>query len=109
MRALQSRSGERRADVAAADLSATVAGLFSRWPILEGFSVQDRATLGRDRTRVSLDGALCIADIVVRTWPGYDAGTGLYEDLADALLELLDERPEAGELLRGTTFARSFH
>jgi len=109
MRALQSRIEERRAEVAAADLAARIAALFSRWPILDGFSVQDRATLGKDRVSAMLSDALCIADVVVRTWPGYDASAALYEDLGEAMLELLDEHPEAGDLLRGTTFARSLH
>jgi len=109
MKALQGTSEVRRADVAAADVAARIAGLFSRWPILEGFSVQERSSVGKDRLRATLDGSLCIADVVVRTWPGYDAGAGLYEDLAEAMLELLDEHPEAGGLLRGTTFARSLH
>jgi hypothetical protein len=52
--------------------------------MLSGFSVQDRATLTRDRNMASLDGDLC-------------------------MLELLDEHPEARELLRGYTFARTFH
>ena len=109
MRTLQGRTEERRADVAAADIAAMVASLFSRWPTLEGFSIQERSTVGQDRMSASLDGTLCVADIVVRAWPGYDAGAALYEDLAEAMLELLDERPEAGELLRGTTFARTIH
>jgi len=109
MSALQSRSEERRQDAVAAELADTVIGLFCRWPSLEGFSIQERSTLGKDRIGATLDGSLCVADVVARTWPGYGVGTALYEDIAQAMLELLEERPEAGELLRGTTFARVLH
>lgn len=109
MRTLQSRVEEHRADVAAADLADRIAALFSRWPILDGFSVQEHSTLTQDRVSAHLDGALCVADVAVRTWPGYDASTALYEEITEAMLELLDERPEAGELLRGQTFARALH
>ena len=109
MRELQGRTEERRQDAAAAELTDKVVGLFARWPALDGFSIQDPATLSKDRVGASLDGALCIADVVVRTWPGYGPGKGLCEDIADAMLELLEERPEASELLRGITFARALH
>ena len=33
----------------------------------------------------------------------------LCEEIAQALSELVDERPEAAELLRGRTLARIFH
>ena len=33
----------------------------------------------------------------------------LNEDISAALHELVDERPEAAELLRGRTLARTFH
>ena len=33
----------------------------------------------------------------------------LLDEISDALYELLEERPEAAELLRGRTLARVFH
>ena len=33
----------------------------------------------------------------------------IYQEIAATLSELLDERPEAGEFLRGRTFARTLH
>ena len=109
MRALQSTAEEPQADVIAADLADRIAALFSRWPILDGFSVQERSSLTQDRVNANLDAALCVADVAVRTWPGYDASAALYEEITEAMLELLDERPEACDLLRGTTFARALH
>jgi hypothetical protein len=77
--------------------------------MLSGFSVQDRATLTRDRNMASLDGDLCLADVAVHAWPGLQATHAVCDEIVQAMLELLDEHPEARELLRGYTFARTFH
>jgi hypothetical protein len=86
-----------------------VTELFAQLPMLSGFSVQDRATLTSDRDMAPLHGDLCIADVSVDPWTGFQATPLLGAEIAQALLELLEEHPEAGELLRGHTFARTFH
>ncbi len=50
-----------------------VAALFARLPMLSGFSVQDRATLTSDRGMAPLDGDLCVADVSVDAWTGFEA------------------------------------
>jgi hypothetical protein len=79
-----------------ADLAARIAGLFLRLPMLTGFSVQDRAEL-------------CIAEVSVDTWPGFQAGPAVHNEIVQALLELLHEHPDSYDALRGQTFARTFH
>jgi hypothetical protein len=71
-----------------------VLALFQRMPMLCGFRLQ------RD---------LKLTDVTVHTWPGYTVGEKFYEDLMQALADLVEERPEAVLLLRGRTFARAFH
>jgi hypothetical protein len=91
------------------DVAARIAALFLRLPMLDGFSVQERATLTRDRGMAPLAGELCIADVSVDAWAGRGALPVVHDEIAQALRELLDERPESYEALRGHTFARAFH
>ena len=93
----------------AADLAALVAGIFEEHPMLCGFSVQKRSTLTKERAIVPLQGELCLADLAVATWPGFRATREFYNQIACMLLELMDEQPEARDLLRGRTFARTLH
>ncbi len=79
-----------------AELKATVSALFRRYPELCGFTVQN------------FEGRLVLAHVGVD--PFYEAASErLRGDVADALLEFLEERPEALELLRDRTFARVLH
>ena len=94
MKTTQTRLTEERRQRSAAVLEKHLADLFRRLPMLTGF------TLRQD---------LEISDVAVHSWPGCVAGEELYQDLAAALTDLADERPEAVELLRGRTFARALH
>jgi hypothetical protein len=96
-------------ETVALDVSTHIAELFLQLPMLTGFSVQDRATLTRDRSNAPLVGELCIADVSVEAWPGWQAGPAVHDAIAKTLLELLNEHPESYDALRGQTFARTFH
>jgi hypothetical protein len=67
--------------------------LFNEVPVLSGFHVLDD---------------LSVAEVAV-TVPGWSASSELAEDLASYLADMIDERPEVAELLRGRTFARAVH
>jgi hypothetical protein len=77
--------------------------------MLAGFSVQERATLTRERGTVPLTGDLCVADLSVDAWAGFQAVPAVRDEIVHALLDLLGERPESYEALRGRTFARTLH
>ena len=109
MRTVTGRVQQERVDLAEANLARRMEALFERCPMLSGFSVQEETALGRDRKRAAFERGLCIADVAVDSWPGVGAGISLYEEIAQMLLELLSERPETYELLRGRTFARVLH
>jgi hypothetical protein len=71
--------------------------LFSRCPELSGFSVRGDAD------------DLFISDVGIAPRLSAEQYGEIYQDIAVTLAELLEERPEAGELLRGRTFARTLH
>ena len=75
-------------------IDTTVSELFASCPELAGFSVGQ------------LDGELCLTD--VETLP-YMKNEALLGQIAAALVELIDEQPDAAAQLNGRTFARTLH
>jgi hypothetical protein len=67
-------------------------GLFRRRPELQGFAVRPDLPLPWHLT----------------CHPQHDEQAAL-DEIAQTLLELVEERPEAAALLRGRTFARTLH
>jgi hypothetical protein len=68
--------------------------LFKRQPMLSGFWLR-------------FD--LKVAELSVCTWPGYTAGSDLYDQVTESLVQLAEECPEAVQLIRGRSFARAVH
>jgi hypothetical protein len=85
---------------------ATVNEIFAAWPQLHGFSVQGRESLSDERVSGQLQGELYLADVA--TAPDAPSEQ-LLGEIAVALLDLIDEEPEAVDELRGRTFARTLH
>ena len=77
-----------------AQLEALVQTLFRRWPGLVGFSVEDA-------------GELVLTEMETQPWSVQPHE--LLDAVSVALLDFVDEAPEALELLRGRTFARTLH
>ena len=71
--------------------------LFSRCPELSGFSVRGDAE------------DLFVSDVGIAPRLSAEQYGEIYQDIALTLSQLLEERPEAGALLRGRTFARTLH
>lgn len=91
MKTSQSREQEIRRERVEAVIEGRIGALFRRIPILCGFALQ---------------ADLQPTEVAVDTWPGYVAGEDLYEDIVATLVDLVEERPDAAEMLRGRTFAR---
>jgi len=91
MKTSQSRQQEIRRERVEAVIEGRIDALFRRIPILCGFALEED---------------LQPIEVAVQTWPGYVAGEELYEDILTTLVDLVEERPDAAELLRGRTFAR---
>ena len=68
--------------------------LFQRNPALCGFSVQEDLSFTHVACHPALDG---------------EETRELIDEISATLHELLEQEPEAAELLRGRTLARSFH
>ena len=75
------------------DVAARMALLFRRWPGLGGFAVRDGY----------------VSDIACYPEQTEEEAADLREDIATELVQLLDERPEAAELVCGRTFTRVLH
>lgn len=76
------------------EVSNVVQALFQRQPALCGFSVREDLSLSNVACHPALHGA---------------HASELLDEISEALYELLEERPEAAEVLRGRTLARVFH
>ena len=68
--------------------------LFRRLPMLSGFWLGENFE---------------VAELSVFCWPGYTPGAELYDEVAQSLADLAEERPEALQAMRGRTFARTVH
>jgi hypothetical protein len=92
----------------AAQLEESIVTLFGEFPSLCGFAIQDRPGL-LDGGAATLRSDLFLTEVGLFPVPGLGEARLICEEIRDTLAQLIDERPEALELLSGRTFARSFH
>ncbi|MGE5616097.1 MAG: hypothetical protein ACM3X5_04205 [Bacillota bacterium] len=78
-----------------ADLADRVAHLFRRWPELSGFTVREESPV---------PGSLVYGHV-----PDLARAEALLGAVTRMLLELVEEEPDAPELVLGRTFARAVH
>jgi hypothetical protein len=78
-------------------LERSLESLFARCPDLWGFSVREEAQ------------ELYVSDIGISPRLSPEQYGEIYQDIAQTLGDLLEEEPQAGEWLRGRTFARTLH
>jgi hypothetical protein len=90
----------------AAELEESILALFGSFPSLCGFSIQDRP--GRAGSE-SLQGGLFLTEVGLYPVPNIEEAKFICQEIRDTLAQLIDERPQARELLTGRTFARSLH
>ena len=109
MKAPDDRMQNLQSQNAAADLAARVATIFEQYPMLCGFSVQERSTVTKDRALVGLEGELCLADVSVVSASAFWVPEEFCNQIACTLLELMAEQPDVFDLLCGRTFARTLH
>src|SRR5438477_10905758 len=92
-----------------AELSVRIWAVFGRFPGLSGFSLQDRTGLPDHVDASALRDELFVTEL------GFSAPVSeieyeeAYTLISDAVADILSERPEALDLLRGRTFARTLH
>jgi hypothetical protein len=76
------------------EVSNVMEGLFRRHPALCGFAVRDDLSFSNVSCHPALHGA---------------QASELLDEISETLHDLLEERPEAADMLRGRTLARAFH
>jgi hypothetical protein len=92
-----------------AELSARIWAVLGRFPDLCGFALQDRTGLPDYVNPSHLREDLFVTDL------GFSAPVSdmeydeAYRLITDAVADIVSERPEALDLLRGRTFARTLH
>ena len=92
-----------------ADLGASIHALFARCPRLHGFAVRRAGERSGDGFALPPEGELFVTDVSL--YPSCDENMAVkhFREIAASLTRLIDEHPEAGELLLERTFARAVH
>lgn len=97
------------AEVMKKPVPATIESLFQRFPALAGFSVRGLDEIPDNCSRSGEDGELFVSDIGIASNLSTEQYGEIFHEIAATLADLLAEQPEATELLRGRTFARTLH
>lgn len=91
-----------------ADVQARIDALFIRCPTLCGFAVQDRASLPEQLTESQIpDADLYVTEIGIFPKLSTDQYADVFDEITITLSNLVSEQPNAYDVLRGRTFARS--
>lgn len=101
--------GEDLASSTETGMEASIQALFERCPALCGFSVRDPSDLPDSCTRSGTGSDLFVTDIGISPRLGAEQYGEIFNEIFSTLSELIAEEPEAGERLRGRTFARTLH
>ncbi|MBV8032153.1 MAG: hypothetical protein JO035_11645 [Betaproteobacteria bacterium] len=91
------------------DLATRLDDLWGRYPALAGFSVRGADVLPEPLRANVQDTALVVAEVGVDPLCGAEYSERVSDEIAVALLDFVKGRPEAAELLRDRTFARTLH
>src|SRR6266850_4733238 len=93
-----------------ADVQARIDALFIRCPSLCGFAVQDRATLPEQLIDSQIpDADLYVTEIGIFPKLSTDQYADVFDEITITLSNLVSEQPNACDVLRGRTFARTLH
>jgi hypothetical protein len=98
-----------QAELAAADVALHIKALFADCPSLCGFLVEDLSGLHGDPDPYDGEKRFVITQISFGTPLSSGESNQVCSTIVNVVSELVAERPEAYELLRGRTFARTLH
>lgn len=90
------------------DLAVRVDAIFERCPALQGFSIQDVASLPKHLKVAAVEG-LVVTDIGIYPELDHALTERVYDEIAVALLDFICARPDARSVLNGRTFVRNLH
>jgi len=105
MKAQQHRDRDQEHE---ADLGASIDALFVRCPRLHGFTVSSAVPSG-DGFALPPESGLFVSEVSIYPSCNFDSAIRHFREIGVTLARLIDECPEAGELLRERTFARVLH
>jgi hypothetical protein len=91
------------------EIEASFRAVFRRRPELQRFVIQDRSGLPDHIDRGELRGELFVTQITLFPRRGGKQYDEIYADIARAITQLVDERPEALGMLPGRAFVRALH
>jgi hypothetical protein len=115
MKAFQSTMLDAHLHRVEAEVAIQIRSLFGRCPGLAGFAVQDLAAvcdeagLSHDNDRSEVKPMLFVTDIGFSAAVSREQIDEVYTLIGTAISDVVSEQPEAFELLRGRTFARTLH
>jgi hypothetical protein len=92
-----------------ASIASEIKTLFDRFPDLAGFSVVDRSGLPDDIDPSGREQQLFVGDIGFCPPVSEGEHGKACNRICDVLTDIVSERPEAFELMRGRTFYRTLH
>jgi hypothetical protein len=95
MKTSTSGTRDERLRITAAELEESIVMLFTERPELCGFTIRQEG--------------LVLSDVGLWPLPGPEELKLVCEEIHETLLELVEVRPEARQLLAGRTFARALH
>jgi hypothetical protein len=98
-----------QANIAAADLAVQIRALFVACPNLCGFVVEDLSGLHGDPDPYEGEDRFVITQVSFGTPFSRDESHQVCSLIVSVVSELVAAQPEAYELLRGRTFARTLH
>ncbi len=90
-------------------MEARIQALFERCPALCGFSVRDQTDIPDSCARSESGGDLFVTDIGISPRLGAEQYGEIFNEIFSTLSQLIADEPEAGDRLRGRTFARTLH
>jgi hypothetical protein len=88
---------------------APIETLFQRYPALSGFSVRGLDDVPDNCSRSGDDSELFVSDIGVLPSLSSEEYGEIFQEIASTLADFVSEQPDATEILRGRTFARTLH
>lgn len=91
------------------ELPSQIESLFSRHPALCGFSVRGLDEVPDNCPRGDEHSGLFVGDVGVSPNLSDEEAGEILDEIVAAVADVLAEEPEAGDSLRGRTFARSLH
>ena len=109
MKTLLNVEADPQADIAAADLTMQIKALFEVCPSLCGFVVEDLSGLHGDADPNAGEDRFVITQVSFCAPIGRAESRLVCSLIVGAMSELVAAQPEAYELLRGRTFARTLH